>query len=188
MKQFKGLYDSLYKKWELYLVRLFQIAKYVEDQIKFPKLSAPDMEEVLNPEGYNGYIRIPPNPFFVKDEDNDVFFMFFDHLECRDDDKALKRFFVEVWERIGIIKRFLGITRNTRYIGEPLADKRLVNEIDVYLKYPDSCSSLHTLILGRCPESKHEYDDFLALMRQFKNFLLDREPINSGDVKSYDHY
>jgi len=189
MKEYKGLYDSLYKKWELYLIRLFQIAKYLENHIKFPKISSPVIKEILDEKGYNGYIRIPPNPFYLKDSDAEVFDMFFGEFDIqKEDDKSMKKLFIDVWERIGIIKRFLGITRNTRYMGEPEADKRLVNEIDVYIKYPESCSPIHALILGKHPTDKSESVDFIYLMTQLQNFLLDRDPVNKGDVKSYDQY
>lgn len=189
-KMFKGLLDSFYKKWELYLFRLFQISKYVENLRKFTKITAPPLKEILNSKnGYEGYVRIPPNPFLLREQDAELFYMIFDDLSCENENEAgLNKLFVEIWRRIAFIKQFLGITKNTRYCGEESSERRLVNEIDVYLKHPEACSPLHSLVLGKIPEKEEELEEFRSIMKQFQNFLLDRSPIKKGEVKSYLYY
>jgi hypothetical protein len=178
-RNFKGRIDSLYKKWELYLIRLYQLSKYVENQIKFRRISGPEIESVLSKSGCETYIVIPPNPFTIREEDEDVFLMFFDYFHANgDSDKDMRKLHREIWERIGIIKDFLGITKFTRYIGEEQAEKRLCNEIDVYMKYPQSVTPLHRIILGDHTDTDKLY--------QFKRFLTDRRKIKS--VVSYQQY
>jgi len=178
-ENFKGRIDSLYKKWELYLIRLYQLSKYVENQIKFRRISGPDIENILSKSGCETYVVIPPNPFTIREEDEEVFLMFFDYLEAHgESDKDYRKLHEEIWERIGIIKDFLGITKNTRYIGEEQAEKRLCNEIDIYIKYPESLSPLHRIILGDNTD--------LDNLDQFKRFLTDRRRIKN--VISYQQY
>ncbi len=180
IKIFDGFLDSLYKKWELYLLRLFQVAKYMENQIKFARISGPDISEVLDPKGCNtSFTRIPPNPFWIRESDKTVFLMFYDPLECiNEKDKTIKVFFRGVWERIGEVKTFIGITRNTRYIGENESEKRLCNEIDIYMKFPEAVSPITRLVLGD-PEN-------IEILRSFQRLLKDRERVKG--IKSYTNY
>jgi len=180
IKIFDGFLDSLYKKWELYLFRLFQIAKYIENHMKFTRISAPDIQDVIDPKGSNlSFIRIPPNPFWIREDDKRVFLMFFDELECNDEkDKTLRRSLREVWDRIGTVKTFLGITRNTRYIGENESEKRLCNEIDIYVKYPEAVSPITRLVLGD--------NENIDILKSFQRLLKDREPVRG--IKSYTNY
>lgn len=177
---FDGFLDSLYKKWELYLYRLFQIAKYMENNIKFSRISGPDISEVLDPKGCTkSIIRIPPNPFWIREDDKKMFLMVYEPLECRGEkDKALREFFLEVWIRIGEVKRFIGITRNTRYIGENDSEKRLCNEVDIYMKYPEAVSPITRLVLGD--------NENIENLRSFQRLLKDREPVRG--IKSYTNY
>jgi len=177
---FDGLIDSLYKKWELYLYRLFQIAKYMENSIKFSRISGPNMSEVLDPRGCTkSIVRIPPNPFWMREDDKKIFLMVYKPLECiGEKEKALREFFLEVWERIGEVKKFIGITRNTRYIGENDSEKRLCNEIDIYMKYPEAMLPITRLVLGD--------NENIESLRSFQRLLKDREPVKG--VKSYTNY
>ena len=178
-RNFKGRIDSLYKKWELYLIRLYQLSKYIENQIRFRRISGPDIESVLSKSGCETYVIIPPNPFIIRDEDEDVFFMFFDYFHSDgESEKHYRKLHREIWKRIGIIKDFLGITKNTRYIGEEQAEKRLCNEIDVYMKYPTALTPVHRIILGD--------NEDIEKLEQFKRFLTDRRKIRS--VISYQQY
>lgn len=180
VKIFDGYFDSLYKKWELYLYRLFQIAKYMESRIKFSRISGPDIQEVLDPKGCTtSLIRIPPNPFWIREDDKQVFLSVFDELECKSEkEKDLRDFFKAVWERIGDVKTFIGITRNTRYIGESEAEKRLCNEVDIYMKYPEAVSPITRLVLG---DNKN-----IDNLKSFQRLLKDREPVKG--IKSYTNY
>lgn len=180
VKLFDGFLDSLYKKWELYLFRLFQIAKYMENRIKFSRISGPDIEEIVDPKGCKtSLIRIPPNPFWIREDDKIMFLLIYDPLECRGEkDKVLREFFKEVWKRIGEVKTFIGITRNTRYIGENESEKRLCNEVDIYMKYPEAVSPITRLVLG---DSEN-----IEVLRSFQRLLKDREPIRG--IKSYTNY
>ncbi len=180
IKVFDGLFDSFYKKWELYLFRLFQIARYVESRIKFSRVNEPELNEVLNPEGYeNGIIRVPPIPFWLRDDDRKMFMIIYEPLEARSEkEKDMRIFFREVWERMGEVKTFVGITRNTRYIGESIADKRLCNEIDIFMKYPEACSPIYRVVLGD-PNN-------IEVLKSFQKLLKDREPVRG--VKSYQQY
>lgn len=172
MKIFDGLLDSLYKKWELYLFRLFQLAKYVENTLRYFTISGPDIEELLDLHGCDhSIIRIPPNPFFLRDSDEEIFYMFYDPFECRSEkEKDLKRLLRDIIERISQIKTFIGITKNTRYIGEQDAEKRLCNEIDVYIKFPDYFTYIHKIVLGDPGEN-------IEVLRSFQRFLKDRSHI-----------
>ena len=93
-------------------------------------------------------------------------------------EKSIRRFFKEVWERIGEVKTFVGITRNTRYIGESESEKRLCNEIDIYMDYPEAVSPISRLVLGN-------NENFEAL-KSFQRLLKDREPVKG--IKSYTNY
>lgn len=178
-RNFRGRIDSLYKKWELYLIRLFQLAKYIENQLRFRRISGPDMESILSKSGCETYVIIPPNPFSIREEDEEIFFMLFDYFECiNESEKYLRLLLKDIWLRVGIIKDFLGITKNTRYIGEEQAEKRLCNEIDVYAKYPDALTPLHKLILGDNKNDKK--------LESFKRFLTDRRKIKG--IMSYQQY
>lgn len=152
----------------------------MENRIKYSRISGPDISEVLEPKGCNNPIsRIPPNPFWIREDDRKVFLLFFKPLECQNEkEKTLRALFEEVWERIGIVKTFVGITRNTRYIGESESEKRLVNEIDIYLKYPESVSPITRLVLG---DNKN-----IEILRSFQRLLKDREPVKG--IKSYTNY
>ena len=179
IKIYDGFFDSLYKKWELYLFRLFKLAIYCENSIKFRRISDPPLNEILNPKGYKGEIlRIPPNPFFIKKEDRKIFEMFYEPLSSEsDDEKGIRKLLKNIWIRIGEIKEFLGIIKNTRYIGESNPDKRLVNEIDIYMRFPESKQALIKLMFGGI--SIEEY-------KSFQRLLKDREPIKG--IKSYKNY
>ena len=180
VKIFDGFLDSLYKKWELYLFRLFQIAKYVENRFKFSRISDLDIEEIIDPKGCStSIIRIPPNPFWIREDDKTVFLLIFDLFECRSEkDKGLRELLREVWLRIGDVKKFVGITRNTRYIGENEAEKRLCNEVDIYMSYPDAVSPITRLVLGD--------NNNIELLTSFQRLLKDREPIRG--IKSHTNY
>ena len=105
--------------------------------------------------------------------------MFFNYFESQGEtNKDFRKLHQEIWERIGIIKSFLGITKNTRYIGEEQAEKRLCNEIDVYAKYPEALSPIHRIVLGDNTD--------LEKLEQFKRFLTDRRKVRS--VISYQQY
>jgi len=180
IKIFDGFLDSLYKKWELYLYRLFQIAKYMESRIKFSRISGPEMDVVLDPKGCKEcIIRIPPNPFWFRENDKTMFFLIYDPLEIHSEsERMLREFFKEVWLRIGEVKVFIGITRNTRYIGENESEKRLCNEIDIYMQYPEAVSPITRLVLGD--------SDNVENLRSFQRLLKDREPVRG--IKSYTNY
>jgi len=189
-KIYRGLYDNLYKKWELYLYRLFQIARYIEPMLRFARINMPPIDEVLHPEGYDGHVRIPPNPFTLNPDDYQVFLMFMDELEIPDkeNDKSLKLVLKEVWDRINGIKIWLGMTKFTRYKGEEDSNRRLINEISLYIKYPDHCDVIYRIMFDSPPEfpdgetteedeKKYdaEYDAYVGQLKGFKNLLLDRD-------------
>lgn len=190
MKKYDGLCESLYKKLELYLYRLFCLEKYVEEIVKYPVINMPRIEEVIDPKGHNGeYVRIPPNPFTMRGEDEDIFYTMFEDLYCRsENDRDIKELFIEIWKRIGEVKKFVGITRNTRYCGEAKADKRLVNEIDLYIKFPEVMPSIYAVVFGNIPEDEHQRKTYIKDLRAFQHFLKDREPVREGEVKSYQYY
>ncbi len=187
-KEYRGVYDSIYKQFELYLFRLFQLAKYVETFIKFTRISGPDLSKVLDPKGCDEvFVRIPPNPFIVNKNDWTLFKQLFEPFSTKDEsEKSYRQLLIDIWERISEIKQWVGITKNTQFFGEPEANRRLVNEIDVFLRFPEACSSYHTLVLGKCPSDEKQKQSFIETLKQFKNFLLDREKHNT--VKSYQNY
>jgi hypothetical protein len=199
-KIYKGLYDNLYKRWELYLFRLFQIARYIEPILKFNRINIPPLEEVLDPKGYNGYVRIPPNPFFLNEGDYKVFKMFMDDIKIpkKEDDKHFRELLKEVWKRINEIKLWLGMSKFTRYKGEKDSNRRLVNEIDLYIKYPLHSDMLYRVVFDIPPEEpkknstseeRHKYklqmEEYELQLKQFKNLLLDR---NINGIKSCELY
>ena len=163
--------NALYKKWELYLYRLFKLGQYVEESIKFPRLGGPELEELLNSEGYSSdFITIPPNPFLDKDED--VFLMFYDHfenLQFKENEVGFRDLLFTIWDRIKEIKAFLGITKGTRYIGEEREEWRLCNELEWFLKYPENAPMIYKLILGTNEESLLSFRKFLMDRRRIKN-------------------
>lgn len=184
-KIYRGLYDDLYKKWEFYLYRLFQIAKHIEPILKFCRINAPPLKEVLNPEGYNGFVRIPPNPFIFNDH-QEIFYLFFEDLQApdRENDKELKKILIEVWRRIKNIKIWLGMTKSTQFEGEDISNRRLVNEIDIFIKYPYHCDTIYRIMFDVLPEKpknkqellkwKAQKEEYISNLMQFKNLLLDR--------------
>lgn len=163
-------YNGYYKKWELYLFRLFKLADYVESILRLHRLSAPIPDDFLDPEGYkDNSITIPPNPFLFETDDS-VFFQYYDDLTdlgFKDSDKDYQKLLHEIWERIGGIKEFLGITKGTRYVGEEREEWRLINELNWYIKYPDSAPMMYKVVLGN--PSKEE-----LILKKFKNLLKDR--------------
>jgi len=175
-------YNGYYKKWELYLFRLFKLASYVESVLRFLKFNAPTSEKLLIPEGYDdGSIRIPPNPFLMGNDD-EIFFMYYEDLidlGFKDSNKENIRLLSEVWKRIKEIKVFLGITKSTRYVGEEREEWRLVNELDWYLEYSESAPMMYNVILGDPEKEK-------VILIKFKNFLRDRSRIKG--IKSLKYY
>jgi len=170
--------NALYKKWELYLYRLFKLAQYVEETIKYPRLGGPEIEELLAENGYTSeLITIPPNPFIDKDED--IFIMFYDYLsdlQFRENDAGFRDLLFTIWHQIGDIKTFLGITKGTRYIGEEREEWRLCNELEWYLKYPENAPMIYKLILGTNEDS----------LLSFRRFLMDRRRISKPiSIKNY---
>lgn len=189
-KIYRGLYDNLYKKWELYLYRLFQIAKYVEPLLSFARINAPPIDEILDPNGYDGFVRIPPNPFILNKDDYWVFEMFMGEIEIpkKETDKTLKLLLEEVWRRINDIKTWLGMTKFTRYKGEVDSNKRLVNEINIYIKYPMHCDVIYRVMFGAPPERpigkltedkekiyEDQCEEYTKQLKGFQNLLLDRD-------------
>ena len=175
-------YNGYYKKWELYLFRMFKLAEYVESMLRFHKLDAPIPDEFLDPEGFkDNSTIIPPNPFLFETDDM-VFFQYYEDLSdlnYKDTDKDYKKLLNEIWERINGIKEFLGITKGTRYVGEEREEWRLINELNWYIKYPDSAPMMYKVILG--DPIKEE-----SVLRKFKNLLKDRGRIKG--TKSLKYY
>ena len=161
--------SALYKKWELYLYRLFKLARYVEETIKYPRIGGPEIEELLQTKGYSSdLINIPPNPFL--DKDDDIFLTAYDYfadLHFKENDAGFKNLLLVIWDRIREIKALVGITKGTRYIGEEREEWRLCNELEWYLKYPESAPMIYRLVLGTNEES----------ILSFRKFLMDRRRI-----------
>lgn len=170
---YRGKFEALYKKWELYLFRLFKLANSVENKRKFP-IKDVGKDELLDPKGCKkSAINIPTNPFIITEEDHEVFKAFFTHLkdvdfEARDDEEYWKKLHKRIWLRMGRIKHFLGIEANTRICGQNKSNSRLLNEIDVYLFNPQAVPPLHKAILGTGDES---------FLKSFQKFLKDRSKI-----------
>ena len=78
MKIYKGLFDSLYKKWELYLIRLFQLSKTVENLIKWRRITGPSIEKILNDKGCDDFFKIAPNPFLINEYESEIFYIVFE--------------------------------------------------------------------------------------------------------------
>jgi len=149
----------------------------------------PPIEEILDPDGYDGFVRIPPNPFILNEEDYWVFEMFMDDIEIpeKETDKALKQVLEEVWRRINNIKIWLGMTKFTRYKGEKDSSRRLVNEINIFIKYPRHCDVIYRVMFDTPPERPAKFDeasdriydgqclDYANRLREFQNLLLDRD-------------
>lgn len=175
-------YNGYYKKWELYLFRLFKLADYVESILRIHRLNAPIPDDFLDPEGFkDNKIRIPPNPFLFGSDDL-FFFQFYDdlsELHYSDTDKDYKKLLHEIWNRINKIKAFLGITKGTRYVGEEREEWRLINELNWYIKYPDSAPLVYRVILGDPIKDED-------VLKKFKNFLKDRSRIKG--TKSLKYY
>lgn len=179
MKLFRGKLNSLYKKWELYLYRLFCLGKWMQEEIRIQRITGPNYINVCDPYGYDGeMMRVPPNPFYLKEEDKEIFHLVYEHPIhlLKDTIEAVKYNQREVWRRIREVKLWLGITRNTRFIGEKKADTRLCEELEVFLQYPDNFP-IHKIMFG---------DDDLALIRAFQNFLRDRR--KHRGVQSFKKY
>ena len=175
-------YNGFYKKWELYLFRLFKLAEYIESSLRSYKIDAPLLDDLLIPEGYeNTSIRIPPNPFLMGNDDT-VFFTYYEDLidlNFTDTDKSSIKLLKEIWKRIGGIKTFLGITKGTRYVGEEREEWRLINEIDWYILYSEYAPMLYRAILGDAVKEE-------IILKKFKNFLRDRSRIKG--TKSLRYY
>jgi len=174
--------NGYYKKWELYLFRLFKLADYVESILRIHRLNAPLPEEFLDPEGFeDNSVRIPPNPFLMENDDT-WFFGFYDDLidlGFKDRDKDNIELLREIWRRIGEVKSWVGITKGTRFVGEEREEWRLINELNWYLKYPESAPMMYRAILGN-PEKEE------VILKKFKNFLKDRGRIKG--TKSLKYY
>lgn len=175
-------YNSLYKKWELYLFRLFKLANYVERILRIHRLNAPALNDLLIPEGFEkDSVRIPPNPFLMG-RDDEIFFMYYQDLidlGFRDTNKDNMRLLSEIWKRINEIKVFLGITKRTRYVGEEREEWRLINELDWYIEYPECAPMIYSVILGDSEKEK-------STLKKFKNFLRDRNKVKG--IKSLRYY
>ena len=175
-------YNGYYKKWELYLYRLFKLANYIESTLRSYKLNTPLLEEILTPAGYeDDQIRIPSNPFLMGNDD-EIFFMFYEDLvdlNFRDTNAGNRELLREIWKRTGEIKTFLGITKNTRYVGEEREEWRLINELEWYMIYSESAPMMYHVILGDPEKEK-------AVLLKFKNFLKDRSRIRG--TKSLKYY
>jgi len=175
-------YNGYYKKWELYLFRLFKLADYVESSLRLHKLNAPLLEDILIPEGYEDLlVRIPPNPFLMGNDD-EIFFMYYEDLidlAFHDTDKETIKLLNEIWKRIGEIKTFLGITKGTRFIGEEREEWRLINEVDWYILYSENAPMIYRAVLGDAEEEE-------VIIKKFKNFLKDRSRIKG--TKSLRYY
>ena len=176
------VFAGYYKKWELYLYRLFKLAHYIESTLRSYKLNTPALEDILTPAGYeDDTIRIPSNPFLMGNDDQ-VFFMYYKDLvdlNFADTNKGSKELLIETWIRIGDIKTFLGITKGTRYIGEEREEWRLINELDWYLIYSEYAPMIYHVILGDPDKEK-------IMLLKFKNFLRDRNRIKG--IKSLKYY
>jgi len=176
------LFTGYYKKWELYLFRLFKLADYIESSLRSYKINTPQLEDVLTPAGYeDDSIIIPPNPFLMGNDD-EIFFMYYKDLidlNFGDTNKGSIELLRIIWKRIGEIKTFLGITKGTRYIGEEREEWRLINELDWYITYPESAPMMYHAILGDPEKEK-------VILLKFKNFLRDRNRIKG--IKSLKYY
>ena len=181
-KKAEWIFNGYYKKWELYLFRLFKLADYVEEIRRFNRLNAPVIEDLLTPEGFEkDQIRIPPNPFLMGNDD-EIFFMYYEDLidlRFSDTNKDSLRLLNEIWKRIGEIKTFLGITKGTRYVGEEREEWRLINEIDWYIEYSEYAPMMYAVILGDPEKEK-------VMLKKFKNFLRDRGKVKG--IKSLRYY
>lgn len=175
-------FTGFYKKWELYLYRLFKLADYIESLLRIYRLNSPLLENLLIPEGFEANsVRIPPNPFLMGNDD-EVFFMYYEDLidlGFKDNDKDTKRLLGEIWKRIGEIKLFLGITKGSRYVGEEREEWRLINELDWYIEYPERAPMIYSVILGDPTKEK-------VMLKKFKNFLKDRNRVKG--IKSLRYY
>lgn len=176
------IFNGYYKKWELYLFRLFKLANYTEAILRIHRLNAPLLDDLLTPEGFEANsVRIPPNPFLMGNDDK-IFFMYYQDLidlGFTDSNKDNKRLLSEIWKRINEIKTFLGITKGTRYVGEERVEWRLINELDWYIEYPECAPMIYSVILGDPEKEK-------VMLRKFKNFLRDRSKIKG--IKSLRYY
>lgn len=175
---FKGKINSLYKKWELYLFRLFKIAKFCEKELHIMRINMPEYNEILDPEGYDGdFGKIPPNPFFFREDDKEFFLSFYSTLSVRNDTSdELKYIQHEVWRRMGEIKNFLGMTINTRFVGEAFVEKRLCEEIDLFVRHQDYFP-LHKIMFSNIDAEE---------IRAFQKFLRDKRRIDG--VYSVEQY
>ncbi len=175
-------YNGFYKKWELYLFRLFKLANYVESSLRLHKLNAANLDDILTPEGYeDNLVVIPPNPFLMGNDD-EIFFMYYEDLidlNFVDSDKGNRKLLEEIWKRISEIKTFLGITKGTRYVGEEREEWRLINEINWYIEYSEYASMMYRVILGDVEKEE-------KMLLKFKNFLRDRSRIRG--TKSLRYY
>lgn len=175
-------FSGYYKKWELYLFRLFKLADYIESTLRIHRLNSPLLDDLLIPEGYDSNsIRIPPNPFLMGTDDK-IFFMYYEDLidlNFVDTDKDNIKLLREIWRRIREIKNFLGITKGTRYVGEEREEWRLINEMDWYIEYPEFSPMIYHVILGDPEKEK-------VILIKFKNFLRDRSRIKG--IKSLKYY
>lgn len=175
-------FNGYYKKWELYLFRMFKLADYVEGSLRLHKINAPLLDDILTPEGFeNGEIRIPPNAFLMGNDD-EIFFMYYEDLidlNFGDSDKSSIKLLREIWFRIGQIKTFLGITKGTRYVGEEREEWRLINEVDWYILYSENAPMIYRAVFGDAVEEE-------KILHKFKNFLKDRGKITG--TKSLRYY
>lgn len=164
--------NAIYKRWELYLYRLFKLAEYLETTLKLYRLNAPPLEEILDPNGYDdGSIRIPPNPFIRRDEN--VFLIFYDHFidyGYSEKEKDRRDLYFDVWDRLSDLKVLLGITKGTRFLGEEKEEGRLFNELSLYIDFYEDAPMIHRIVLG--DPSKYKKD-----ILRFKKFLGDRRYI-----------
>lgn len=169
---YKGFYKNVYDKFELYLFRLFRIAQYCENNLNFTLKGDPEIREALDGEYgcKKGFTKIPPNPFLFREEDKNIFNMFFDRLECEsNNNRDIRQLLREVWHRINIIKKMLGMTKYSRFRGKKKQEERLLNKIDLYIRFPESFNNLYHIILG----------DDEEVLRVFQYFLKDVSP-NTG--------
>lgn len=113
---------ELYRKLETVLFRYFKIAEYLEQTLKISIKTKEPMSTILNPLGYdNSYTRgmkhfnetiyIPFNPFYLNDEEKQIFLQMFPNKfwETEANERNTRKTLLEIWGRIYEIKIWLGI-------------------------------------------------------------------------------
>lgn len=171
--------NHLYKCFELYYWRLFNISRILENRVKGKVIGEPDeILDIFEAKGYvSQYIFIPANAFIFNTQDLHLFKIVYpEEFFLRDDsEKAIRKTFREVWKRINETRNWLGITKQTRFVGEKHPEYRLVNQLELFIKNEKDYKPPREI-------KDYIFNSSIQVIQKFIDFSKDRN--NYRDVRA----